>query len=162
MVRGHSLGSVAQSQGESGDALLHGVAPVTAGMDHQILGADRDGALHLAAEGVDGLGADHRIERCQVDQIIDVDHQRRKVEALACGLQQTDLDGVGKLSAPHARTRREDLKGGSAEVAGGQGRRFKSSGGEGVYAEAQCPMLPDNANLSYLAPFRRYLLYFLG
>ena len=36
-------------------------ASVTAGVEDEILGADGVGALELAAEGVDGFGADHGV-----------------------------------------------------------------------------------------------------
>ena len=49
---------VAESQGERGDALFDRVAPVAARVDHQVIGADGDGAVELAAECVDGLGPD--------------------------------------------------------------------------------------------------------
>ena len=68
-----TLRRVAQSKHESGDALFDGRAPVTAGVQDEILGADRVGAFQFAAEGGDRFAPNHRIEGGQVDQVIDVD-----------------------------------------------------------------------------------------
>ena len=103
-------------------------APVTAGMEHEILGADGVGALQLAAEGVDGFGADHRVERGEVDQVVDVDDQRVEVVAVACGAKQADLVGIGRARAPHAGAGGEDLEGVRAEIGGLAGGTFERAG----------------------------------
>ena len=73
LVGRQALRRVAQSKHESGDALFDRRAPVTAGVQDEILGADRVGAFQFAAEGSDRFAPNHRIEGGQVDQVVDVD-----------------------------------------------------------------------------------------
>ena len=140
---GSPCGGVAESEGESGDAFLDGMAAVAAGMNHQILGADGDGALQLAAEGIDGFCADYRIERGEVDQIVDVDDERREIKTLARGAEELDLAGVGNAGAPHTGAGGEDLKGVGSQIGGGERRGFERSGSKGVDAETQGLMLAE-------------------
>ena len=70
VVGRQALGRIAQSQGEGGDALFDRGIPVAAGMQHQEFGAQCVGALQFAAEGGDRAGADHRVERRQIDKIV--------------------------------------------------------------------------------------------
>ena len=80
----------------------------------------------LAAKCVDRLGADHRIGASQVDQVVDVDHQRMQIEAFARGLR-SDLDFglAGHGGAPHARAGGKDLEGVRAQIRGLESRSFK-------------------------------------
>ena len=73
LVGGQTLRRVTQSKDEGGDALFDGRAPVTSGMQDEILSANRVGAFQFPAEGTDRLAPNHRIERGQVDQVVDVD-----------------------------------------------------------------------------------------
>jgi len=69
-------------------------------MEHQILGSDRLGALEFAAKRIDGFAADHGIGRGEVDQVVDVNYQRVKVELLARGAQQPYLLRVWLFASP--------------------------------------------------------------
>ena len=143
LVGRQAVGGVVESEGEGGDAFLHGVAAVTAWVDHQIFSADGDGALQFAAEGIDGFRPDYRVERCEVDQIVGVDDERREAETLAGGAQELDLQGVGNAGAPHAGTGGEDLEGGGSQIGRRECRGFQRSGSESVDAEAQAFMLAE-------------------
>ena len=80
-------------------------------MQHQILGADHRGAVQFSAKRHNRLLADHRIERRQVNQVVHVDRQRRKIEPRASIAKALHVRGIGHTRAPHARARGEDLKG---------------------------------------------------
>ena len=83
------------------DPLLDRLALVVAGMRHQVLGADGDGALELAAERRHRL-ARIFVRRRQVDQVVVVDHQRGEIVLLARAVQQRDGAGAGR-EALHCR-----------------------------------------------------------
>jgi len=85
-------GGIPQRGHEIRDAFLHRAASMTAGVQHQVLGADR------------------WVGRGQVHQVADVDHQRVEVKSPARGLEQFDVAGVWHPCAPHARAGGEDLK----------------------------------------------------
>ena len=78
-----SFGGVAQAQRERGDPLVDRTASVTAGMQHEILGADLAARSSSPRKQAIDLAADDGVERRQVDQVVDVDDQRVKVVALA-------------------------------------------------------------------------------
>ena len=117
------------------------LALVVAGMQHQVLGADGCGALQFAAESGDGFGADHRVERGEVDQVVDVDGQRVEVVTVACGAKQANLVGGRAHGAPHARAGGEDLEGIRAEFGGLESGAFEGAGDRRVDAETHRYML---------------------
>ena len=135
--RRESLRGVAQAENEGGNSFLGGVAAVASGMQHEVLGADVDRAFQLAAEALDRLGADHRIEGRQIHQIVDVDDQRVEVVLLAGGAQSPDLLRVDAAGAPHAGAGGEDLEGVRAELRRGEGRGLERPARKGVNAESQ-------------------------
>ena len=60
MRRVNAVRGVAQAEHERGDPFFDGVAAIAAGMQHQVLRADRRGALQFAAKALDRLAADRR------------------------------------------------------------------------------------------------------
>jgi hypothetical protein len=63
-----------QAVNEVHDAFLDALPAVGAGVGDQVLGADRGGALELAAEGENRFRADRRVDRREVDKIVVVNH----------------------------------------------------------------------------------------
>jgi len=66
-------GGFSETEGEGGEALFEGLAFEVAGVKDEVVGGDGIGAVEFAAEGGDGFGADFRIERGEVDQVVGVD-----------------------------------------------------------------------------------------
>src|ERR1017187_2638921 len=105
-----SVGRLAQAPGTSGDSLFQCLAFVAAGVDYQKLRSEDGRALQFPAEGLNGFGANRRVPRGQVDQVVDVAHQRVDVMPPADVAERLHLGGVGGPGAPHARAGREDLE----------------------------------------------------
>ena len=87
-------------------------------MQHQILGAQGEGALDLGAKGGDAFRANLLGLAADVNQIAGVNHQRADIEFGAQLLHAGALFRVDFGSAPHARAGGEDLQGVGADFAG--------------------------------------------
>ena len=110
-------------------------------MHDEVFGADRLRPLELTAKCIDGLRADDRIHRRQVDQVIGVNRERMQIVPFPRRAHQTNLLRIRSPRPPHPRTGREDLKRVGAQFRRAQCRGFKRTGSEGVNAEPQKDML---------------------
>ena len=80
-------------------------------MQHQILRAQRQRALHLAAKGRHRFFPEQLRLAAQVHEIAGVDHQRSAIEFLAERAHLLAVAPQQLLCPPHPRARGEDLKG---------------------------------------------------
>lgn len=98
-------------------------------MSDEVVGADQEGALHLATEGVYRFVANNGGRRGEVDQIAVMDDERREIVAMTQVRELADLLGIRSFCAPHARARGEDLKRVRAEFVGFDGGALERAGG---------------------------------
>jgi hypothetical protein len=84
-------------------------------MGHEVIGADLQRSLNLRAEAGNRLRANGGIDGGEVNEVAVVHGQRPEIVLLPHLLHGADVRGVADTAPPHARTRREDLKGIGAE-----------------------------------------------
>jgi len=87
-------------------------------MQHQVLCAEGEGTLDLAAKGRDAFGANFIGLAADINQVAGMDDQRADVELGAQLLHADALFGIDFGGAPHARAGGENLQGVCADFAG--------------------------------------------
>ncbi len=98
-----------------------------------------------------------RIERRQVDQIIDVDSQRREIELSAGFAESFDVRWVRNPGAPHPGTRREDLKCVRAQPVCRNRRIFQEFRARRMNSDSQTAIVAGHSHAVRFAPYwRRY------
>ncbi len=122
--------------GGEAEAFLAGEALPTAGVKDEVFCAEGEGALDLAAEGDDGVGADGFGLAAEVDEVAGVDGDGGDVEL---GAEVAHLGGVGGGDGggtPLAGAGGEDLEGVGASLDGAVDGGPDASGGADVDADA--------------------------
>ena len=105
------------------------------GMENQIVGADRKGALDFSAEGFDGFLEKEFVGAGEVYQVIGVNHERLQVVA-SSQLQHLFAQGIAEfVGRPLAGAGGENLQGVAAETVGAFGGVVNASGGGGMDAD---------------------------
>ena len=93
-----------QPQCKCRDPLLQGLPLEVSRMQDQILGADDRRAIQFTAERCDRHLANQRIECGQIDKVVDMDGQWRKIEPRPGIAESLYVNEAGNSGAPHPRT----------------------------------------------------------
>jgi hypothetical protein len=104
-----------QTVGAGAEGVRLARAARAAGVDDEVVRAEREAALDLLAEGGDRLLADRVVRGGEVDKVVGVDGDRRDARLGARLLEERDLFGVERPGLPAARVAREYLHRVSAE-----------------------------------------------
>lgn len=142
----HAARGLPQSVGDGGDRRGHRSAFAAAGMRHQEIGAESDGANDFFMKGLDRTDAKNAIRRSEIDQIIVVNDERAKLQFLTASTEAkrggTDALRAIRGTTPHTRTGGKNLERVGAEIVGKVERGSNFAGDGRVDANANAAVHP--------------------
>src|SRR5229473_5242317 len=105
-------------------------------MQHDVLGAQLQGAFHFTAKSADGFLQKHRCLAGEIDQIVGVDRERLEIVFLAQAIHDCALVTAEIVWLPLTRAGGENLEGVASQAVSAFSRVFYASSNRSMYADA--------------------------
>ena len=126
----------ARSRGDALQAFFTAGATKGAGMQHQVVRLQGQGALDFTAKGCDRLGVKFRIAAGKIHQVVGMDGQGLQVVLRAEATHLVNMAACQLIGLPLAWARGENLQRVAAKPVSALGSKVYSSGGRSMDADA--------------------------